>query len=122
MKKILLIATTSLTLLAGSAYANDETPPPPPPHGGPAHMDGDYVPYEQLTLEKAREHAHKRAEKLDKMTPEEWDAHKKKVMERREKWKSMTPDQREKFKDEMRAKRHNGGADAAGGKTEPAGK
>jgi hypothetical protein len=50
------------------------------------------------TLEDARQHAHAYADKLDKMTPEEWD----KMLKEREallkKWRTMTPKERDPSK------------------------
>lgn len=109
MKKYWLIGTTALALAAGCAWAEDKAATAPAGAMHEEHMmgmgGGDYVPYKDLTLEQAREHAHKHAEKLDKMTPQEWDEHKKKVMERHEKWKAMTPEEREKHRAEMREHR-----------------
>ena len=88
MMKTLLAGTAALVLMSSPVFAADG--PPVAPHAPAAGAAGegdrhkDWVPYDQLTLEQARKHAHEHADKLDKMTPEEWSAHKQKVMEKRE--------------------------------------
>lgn len=114
MTKSWFIGTAALVLLASSAYAADDKAAPPAPHeemehGGPGeHHHGDWVPYEQYTLEEARKHAHEKADKLDKMTQAEWDAHKKEVLarkaEHKAKWDAMTPEEKQKQKDAWKSK------------------
>jgi len=122
MKKSWLIGTTAFMLLSSSAWAEDKKPAmpdAPPPHGmkqGDHPTDGGPMMgthksrHGNMTLEEARAKAKERLEKLEKMTPEEWEAKKKERKERREKWKAMSPEQKEKFKQEMREKRMQGGA------------
>lgn len=50
--------------------------------------------YHAYTLEEARKNAHAYTDKLDKMTPEEWDDMQKKRAERMKQWENMTPEQR----------------------------
>ena len=99
MKKHLLLSVLALTLLASGAFAaNSDTPPPPPPHeaGQPPEEAN-----KAWTLQEARQKAHEHADKLDKMTEEQWAEHQKKRKEFMEKWHNMTPEQKE----EMRKKR-----------------
>lgn len=132
MMKSSLIGAAALALLAGGAFA-EGTPAPHPSAPTESHApspegamgDDHHMMMGGMTLEQARERAHKHAEKLDKMTPEEWEQKKKQRMERREKWKKMTPEEREKHREEMRAKRHHmhedGGATPPAPSTPPAG-
>lgn len=108
MKSWFAGAAALVVLSVSPAYAVDGAASPTsavPPMGGMmgGGMGGgkDHVPYDQLTLEKAREHAHQWADKLDKMTPEEWETHKKRAMEMREKWKNISPEQRAQLKKEV---------------------
>ncbi len=49
------------------------------------------------TLDEAIDRAKKRLEKLEKMTPEEWQAERKKRMDARIKWNNMTPERQQEF-------------------------
>lgn len=130
MKKSWLIATTALMLAAGSAFAADDKAPAAaaPAAGEHGEKMGDMMGgehhrmHKDMTLEQAREHAHKRAAKLDKMTQEEWDAKKKQRMERRAKWKALSPEEKQKIKEDMRAKRmqRKGAGEAAPSAQAPA--
>jgi len=107
MKKLGCISAFTFAVLAAGAFAADNTTPAPhhpagPPAGEiPSHEDM----HSDWTLEEARKHAHERADKLDKMKPEEWAEHQKKRHEFREKWQKMTPEQKESWKKEMHEKR-----------------
>jgi hypothetical protein len=61
--------------------------------------------HKEWTLEDARKHAHEYADKLDKMTPEQWAEHQKKRHEWRDKWHQMTPEEKEAFKKKQHDKR-----------------
>jgi hypothetical protein len=50
--------------------------------------------YHAYTLDEARKNAHAYTDKLDKMTPAEWDAMQKQRTERMKRWKNMTPKER----------------------------
>jgi hypothetical protein len=50
------------------------------------------------SLDEARKHAHEYADKLDKITPEEWDSIQKKRAEQMKRWRAMTPEQRAAFR------------------------
>jgi DNA polymerase III alpha subunit len=108
MKKHWLMSAAILALVSAGAFAEDITAPAPA-------MEGKH---HEVTLEQARERAHKHADKLDKMTPEEYAAQKEKRREHREKWKHMTPEERTAAKkahhDKWLAKHHTtGGADTS---------
>lgn len=112
MKKHWLTGAAMLALVATSGFAAD--PSSPPASGGSTETaapasdtDGGHKGHhKEWTLEEARKHAHERADKLDKMTPDEWAAHQKKRKEGHEKWKSMTPEQREAWKKEHHGHHH----------------
>lgn len=95
MKKLLLLSITALTLASTGASAIDNTQKTVSTESKqPAtyeHMEKDW------TLEEARKKAHEKADKLDKMTEEEYAKYQKNRHEYREKLRSMTPEQREEF-------------------------
>ncbi len=116
MKKLLLLSIAALIMSAGGAFAAGNTPtgtmPPSheehgmPPHGDDMEMGKDW------TLDEARKRAHEHAdkareyaEKLDKMTEEDWAKHLKKRHEFMERLNKMTPEQREEFFKNRREKR-----------------
>ena len=105
MKKHILFSVLALYVMANGALANathDSPPPPPPAHedamGVPPEGMNPKDPHKEWTLEEARKKAHEHAEKLDKMTPEQWAEHQKKRKEFMEKWHNMTPEQKEDFR------------------------
>jgi hypothetical protein len=99
MKKqsLISIAAAAFAVLATNAFAADDANAPASPAATPGRH--------QLTIEEARKHAHDRAEKLDKMSPEEYKAKQEKRHEFREKWKKMTPEEKEAFKKSRREAR-----------------
>lgn len=113
MTKKWLIATAALALIASGASAEDKKPAAADAAPAIAEKAGDVEGqhgwrHKPKTLEEARAAARKKLEKLDKMTPQEWEAKQKKRAERRQKWQSMTPEEREKHKLEMKERRKDG--------------
>ena len=102
MNKHIISVIAALGLMASSALAVEDThkpaphdAPPPPPHGDemPPHpMRG-----KEWTLQEARQHAHEHADKLDKMTEEEWSEKQKKRREHFEKMDKMSPQEKEAY-------------------------
>lgn len=101
MRKFLMLSTAVLTLVSAGAMAADPVPNNPAP---PAAA-GEMGKHHQWTLEEARKHAHEWADKLDKMTPDEWAEHEKKRGEFFEKWNKMTPEEKENFRKERHEKK-----------------
>ena len=90
MKKQWLIGVAMLALLASNALAADDAT-----KNAPAPSSTSTVAEEHgMTLEEARKRAHEHADKLDKMTEQEWANHEKKRHEWKDKWQHMTPEEK----------------------------
>jgi hypothetical protein len=114
MKKHLLLIVAALLVPAAGAFAADKTPE----KGDSANTKtehstaGDYAGGKDWTLDEARKRAHEnvqssqeRADKLDKMTEDEWKEHLKKRHAFMAKWEKMTPEEREAVKKERAERR-----------------
>lgn len=111
MKKQLLISTMMLLLASSHAYAADapaaSTPATPAPAADTPAPKETGEKHHGMTLDEARKRAHERAEKLDKMTEDEWAEKQKKHHEWMDKWHSMTPEEKDAYKKMKQAKRHH---------------
>ena len=102
MKKHLLLSLAALSLAATGAYAADNaTTKTPASSSGSAAMPGNPPEEKDWTLDEARKRAHfnaeranKYAEKLDKMTNEDWAQHEKERHARLDKLHNMTPEEK----------------------------
>jgi|GEM_PF-7095446 len=113
IRKHLLLSAIALTLATGNVFAAPGQDAPPPPMG--EHEDGR----PPQSLAEARKKAHERAEKLDKMTEQEFAEHEKKHREWMEKWHNMTPEQQEEIKKRQAERRQERQAGTAN--SQPAG-
>jgi hypothetical protein len=90
MKKTMLFAAALLLPLWAQAAGA-------PPAAGAADAASPAGAFHGMTLEEARKAAHEKADRLDRMTPEEWAHHEQRRRELFERVSKMTPQQREKF-------------------------
>ncbi len=115
----LLMALAANMVLAADATGNkikDAAPGDSPMQQRHEEMMGGGKMGHDWTLEEARKHAHERAEKLDKMTPQEWAEHQKRRHEWRDHWKSMTVEQKKEWREKRKERMNEKKNDAAGKK------
>ncbi len=107
--KILLVMCTAVSLVVSAAAANAaDTAARNPANAMPGVGAGTPSNKTQhiWTLDEARKHAHEYADRLDKMTPQEWGEMRKKRQESLEKWRRMTPQERKAYFQNRAAKVH----------------
>jgi len=95
MKILLSLCVTLLALNSAPAALATESGRDDPAQSAPRVNNKDMTaPRHPWTLDDARRNAHELADKLDKMTPQEWTEIQKKREESLRKWARMSPEER----------------------------
>ncbi len=98
--KGILLASSAILLLASAEMADAvdvEARSTAPGMASPKKTESHRTEHHRWTLDEARRHAHEYADKLDRTTPQEWEAMQDRREQEFKKWKTMSPQQRQAY-------------------------